>query len=168
MSTQSINIPDRQQTTCTEHNGVCDAPICGWLCVSEPAVCNPPSFAAGLCVTDPPTLRTEMLGPFGMNMTTSTTRTFPTFCVSCTPKNLDIRQHANHANNATTPLSSTSSSGPHNARVASLWCSAVASCCIGGCCPSSVITISLASAVLLCMCAVCRVVCVAKNNSSTT
>ena len=65
------------------------------------------------------------------------------------PRNLDIRQHAENTNNITTPPSSTSSSGPHHERVAGPRCTAVASCSIGSCDPSSAITASL-SLVLLC------------------
>ena len=63
------------------------------------------------------------------------------------PINLDIKQHAENTN-ITTPLSSTSSSGPHYERVADPRCTAVASCSIGGCDPSSVIAASLSFAVL--------------------
>ena len=54
-------------------------------------------------------------------------------------RNLDIRQHAENTN-ITTPPSSTSSSGPHHERVAGPRCTAVASCSVGGCDSSSVIT----------------------------
>ena len=66
------------------------------------------------------------------------------------PRNLDIRQHAENTNSVTTPPSSTSSSGPHHERVAGPRCTAVASCSIGGCDPSLVITAPLS----LCCCAV--------------
>ena len=60
-------------------------------------------------------------------------------------RNLDIRQHAENTNIITTPPSSaqTRSSGPHHERVADPRCTPVASCSIGGCDPSSVITASL-------------------------
>ena len=75
------------------------------------------------------------------------------------PRNLDIRQHAEN-NKITTPPSSTSSSGPHKERVAGPRCTAVASCSIGGCDPSSVITAVLfcfAVHVCACGCGVLRV-----------
>ena len=71
------------------------------------------------------------------------------------PRNLDIRQHAENTNNITTPPNSTSSSGPHHEHVAGPRCTAVASCSIGGCDPSSVITGSLSR--LLCCACVCGV-----------
>ena len=58
--------------------------------------------------------------------------------------------------NDATPPSSTSSSGPHHARVAGPWCIAVASCLIGGCDPSSVITASLFCWAVHDVCAVVR------------
>ena len=59
------------------------------------------------------------------------------------PRSLDIRQHAENTNNITTPPGSTSSSGSHHERVADPRCTAaVASCSIGGCDPSLVITAS--------------------------
>ena len=78
------------------------------------------------------------------------------------PRNLDInfRQHAENTN-ITTPPSSTSSSGSHHERVAGPRCTAVVSCSIGGCDPSSVIDASLP---LLLLCAVCRA-CAAKNKN---
>ena len=68
--------------------------------------------------------------------------------------NLDIRQHAQNTN-ITTPPSSTCSSGPHHERVAGPRCTAVTSCCIGGCDPSSVNTASLFCCAVH-VCAVCR------------
>ena len=70
------------------------------------------------------------------------------------PRNLEFRQHAENTNNTTTPPSSTSSSGSLHERVADPRCTAVASCSIRGCDPSSVITVSLSFAV------VCMYVCV--------
>ena len=66
------------------------------------------------------------------------------------PRNLNIREYAEITNNITTPPSSTSSSGPHHERVADPRSTAVASCSIGGCDPSSVITASLDCAVHAC------------------
>ena len=74
-------------------------------------------------------------------------------------RNLDIRQHAENTNSITTPPSSTRSSGPHHERVAGPRCTAVASCSIGGCDPSSLITASIS--LLLC-CAWMCVRCVAR------
>ena len=68
--------------------------------------------------------------------------------------NLDIRQHAQNTN-ITTPPSSTCSSGPHHERVAGPRCTAVTSCSIGGCDPSSVNTASLFCCAVH-VCAVCR------------
>ena len=76
------------------------------------------------------------------------------------PRNLDIRKHVQNTNNVTTPPinSSTSSSGPNHALVASPWCTAMASCLIGGCGPLSVITISLSCCAAGCAC-MCGVSC---------
>ena len=83
------------------------------------------------------------------------------------PRDLDIRQHAENTNNITTPPSSTSRSGPHHERAAGRMCTAVASCSIEGCDPTSVITASLS---LFCcaghVCAVRRA-CAAKNRNFT-
>ena len=73
------------------------------------------------------------------------------------PRNLDIRQHAENTNNITTPPRGTRSSGQHHERVAGPRCTAVASCSIGGCDPSSVITASLSFAVLCMLCHACDV-----------
>ena len=84
------------------------------------------------------------------------------------PRNLDIRQHAENTNNITTPPNSTSSSGPHHEHVAGPRCTAVASCSIGGCDPSSVITASLS--LLLCcpvLCCACVVRCGVSNARHT-
>ena len=70
-------------------------------------------------------------------------------------RNLDVRQHAENINNVLTLPSTSSSSVTRHAHVAGARCTAVASCFIGGCNPSSVITTSLCSAVLLCMCMWC-------------
>ena len=70
------------------------------------------------------------------------------------PRKTDVSQHAQNTN-STTPLSSTSSSGPHNERVAGPRCTAVASFSIGGCDPSSVINASLFCCAVR-VCAVCR------------
>ena len=51
----------------------------------------------------------------------------------------------------------TRSSGPHHERVADPRCTAVASCSIGGCDPSSVITASLSFGVLCMLCHACGV-----------
>ena len=82
-------------------------------------------------------------------------RYFLCFFPETHPRNPDIRQHAENTNNITTPPSSTSSSGTHHERVAGPRCTAVASCSIGGCDPSSVITASLS--LLLCCACVCGV-----------
>ena len=73
-------------------------------------------------------------------------------------RNRDTRQRAENTNNITTPPSSTSSSGTHHERVAGPRCTAVASCSIGGCDPSSVITASL-PLLLCCACCVMRLTC---------
>ena len=81
-------------------------------------------------------------------------------------KSVDIRQHADN-NNITTPPSSTSSSGPHHERVAGPRCTAEASCSIGGCDPSSVITASFSFAVLfMWVRCVARLARAAKNNNT--
>ena len=67
-------------------------------------------------------------------------------------RNPDVRQHAENSNN-TTPPSSTDKKHRATPRER---CTAVASCSIGGCDPSSVITASL-SFVVLCMCHACGV-----------
>ena len=74
------------------------------------------------------------------------------FFTEIRPRNLDIRQHAKDTNNITTPPSGTSSSGPHHERLADPRCTAVASCSIGGCDPSSVITASLFGCAVRCAC----------------
>ena len=75
------------------------------------------------------------------------------------PRNLDIRQHAENTNNITTPPRGTRSSGQHHERVAGPRCTAVASCSIGGCDPSSVTTASLS---ICCAVHVYTVRCVAR------
>ena len=173
MSTQPRLVPGRKQTACTEHNVTTPPPIrracathpyalyCrGWLCLSEPVVRDPPSTS--LCCrsmcdrsmrTQDGNVRTVWIQYEYLNC--PYTSDVLCFLPEAHPINLDIRQHAMDTNNATPPpiSGSTSSSGPHHALAAGLWCTAVASCFIGGCGPASVITISLSSAALLYVCA---------------
>ena len=84
---------------------------------------------------------------------------FSCFFPATHPRNLDIRQPAESTNNIIATPSSTSSSGRHRDRVAGPRSTAMASCSIGVCGPSSVITASLYLSLLLC-CACVR--CVAR------
>ena len=67
---------------------------------------------------------------------------------------LDIRDGEN--TNITTPPSSTTSSGSHHERVADPWCTAVASCSVGGCDVISHGCLSLFAVLYMYVCAVCR------------
>ena len=183
MSTQPRHIPQGDNRTCREHvttlppvsisrqHRACDTPICAvllWLVVSsEPAVRHLPStFLCGsnVVVCDRSTLilnrNVRIVRIKYQHLNCIHISDFLCFCPEIHPINLllDIRQHAENTNNVTTPPSSTSSSGSHHELVAVPRCTAVVSCALGGCDPSSVITASLSFAVL-CMydvCAVCR------------
>ena len=143
---------------------VCDTPICAvLLCVVFMGACvrSVLPFFAAVCDRSTLTLAGNVRIDWieyeylnGINISDVLCVLFP----ETHPRNVDIRQHAENANNIATPPSSTGSSGPHYERVAGPHCTAVASCSIGGCDPSSVITASL-PLLLCCACCVMRATC---------
>ena len=120
-----------------------------------------PLFGAALCVTDPRTLDGNVRNVWIKWEYPDATYIFDILCFSPGAQHRNLPQISDSKQRTLTallqppPTTTTSNSGPHHARVAGLWCSAVASCFIGGCGPSSIITTSLSlslSRSLLCCC----------------
>ena len=172
MSAQPRHIPQVDNRTCREHvstlpamsisrqHRACvtrpSALYCrSWLCLLEPAVRNPLSTflcCSNAVVCDRSTLTLDenvrIVSFKYQYLNCINISHVLCFCPETRPRNQDIKQHEENTNNVTTTPSSTSSSGPNHEFVAGPRCTAVASCAIGGCDPSSVITASLSFAVL--------------------
>ena len=140
MSTQSRHIPGRQQTTCTEHRVTTLPPIrracathpnalyCfGWLCLSEPAVRNPPSTSV-CCDRSTHTLDENVRTVWIKCKYLSYPYIFGVLCFlpEAHPRNLDISKHAN--NTALQSRPAAQAAGAHTTRVAGPWCASMASC----------------------------------------